>query len=140
MTLQESYDQMRAWLTRPGAKRAARTAFSCVYYDPTNGNKCAVGCLLQQKTLEEIGTFLGDLGELSEELIGKGINDPILDLIGAHKDEGEDGGIEFDHYRNYDFLSRAQRLHDHEPNWSEGKFDVEKLDNLARNFGLKVPA
>lgn len=115
MTLQEAYETMRAWMTRRGAERAYEGS-SCMYLTQ-DGNKCAVGAVLSPEALEEVADLEGSV-------------DSILDGDGLAAAEVMEIGP--------DFLTRSQAIHDMEESWDQFGFKPDALDDLAREFGLKV--
>lgn len=130
MTQQEAYEQVRAWLTRPGAQRAQQGQEVCRYritMEDGTVQKCAVGCLLSEEDLDRsMGSFLGDLDELFHEY---GVPDYFQPLVYFDDD--------MDVYHS-PFLQEMQNAHDNVNNWSEDGFNVVALDNVARSFQLTV--
>jgi hypothetical protein len=113
MDTQEAYELMRAWLTRPGA---AISLDSVCMYRSSDGNRCAVGCLIPDN--------------LYDDSIEGGT---VVSWV--HKENNL-----WKYFTNvdFDFLIEAQILHDLMQNWSTGKFNVQALDKLAIEFGLKL--
>jgi hypothetical protein len=115
---QKAYEKIRKWLTRPGASQAMHsTEDTCTYYNSTTKNRCAVGCLFTKKTAESLADSLVSVTRLVK------INDDA-----ARELEGI----------STNFLLAAQQCHDDYWNWATGKFDVKKLDAIARRHRLKV--
>lgn len=141
MNMQEAYEQMRAWLTRPGAKQASAHEGATCMYDAGNGQRCAVGCLLSEQAILVFGGLGGD----AEELVGTMLSsqeftdEPLLGLF------SEDFIAHFKEYGTVvssddamQFLMAAQDCHDRSLNWTSEGFNVAHLDCVASDFGLKV--
>lgn len=119
MTMQEAYETMRKWMTRRGASRAWDEGIGSCMYLTKDLNKCAVGAVLSPEALEEISELEGNVNA-------------IQDGDGHAAKEVQEIGV--------DFLYSAQIIHDKEESWDEYGFKPQKLDELALNFGLTVPA
>ena len=128
MTNQEAYEQIRTYLTRPGATRAfSHDVGGCAYeiqMDDLGIHRCAVGCLLSPGAI----TFLADRMALSgisahEMFTEAEYYAPVLAEL--------DGTDE-------DFLQCAQRIHDDRDSWLGDVFDVGMLDGLADQWGLRI--
>lgn len=126
---------MRVYLTRPGARRAVVDKFgSCAYEAQIEGQlqRCAIGCLLSPAGLSETILVESDCLDALDEV-------ELREFLGALQ-EAEDAGFLLPELgdASRDFLGCAQQAHDAQGNWPGGKFNVSKLDDLAREFGLTV--
>lgn len=125
LTTQKAYEKMRAYLTRPGARRAVdEDSGECRYeIEMADGgiHQCAVGCILGPQALAELGRadFMGGLnGLLASSYL------PLAQAMLSGVDER--------------FLRDAQVLHDREYHWPDGVFNVRLLDDAAAKYGLEV--
>ena len=123
MTTQEAYEKIREWFLTDRRLGWDDAAEACVYR-ATDGARCAIGCLIPDgNTMLQCD---GDISLLFEDFES--------DFIGLF---GDDDYL-------YDFLARAQLIHDGEAG-KYGSKDVEKfiarLDAVAASeYGLTVPA
>lgn len=127
MNTQQAYERMRAWLTRPGARRAISQDGSCYYEVQYGGDdgmqRCAVGALLSDEAIQQ----LKETG-----LIRKSLGTVMSCKSSASLMIAELDGIK------QGFLRAAQALHDNEDSWVGGKFRVDLLDHSASIHGLEV--
>lgn len=148
MTVQQAYELMRVYLTRPGARQAGALG-NCMYETVIKEelHRCAVGCLLTPEDLSQsvlishetaaelsaMKTHVGEMVELRDfqgsfgSALMAGYRPSIMEI--EDQVEGE---------TMFNFLEEAQGLHDSKANWETGKFDVQKLDMLAHRYRLKV--
>lgn len=124
MTTQEAYEQIRAWLARPGAERAYDTDMAQCAYITTGGNKCAIGGILPPELLHQLDGAVENVAEIIRDY--KEIRDYF---------EGVD----------IEFLGEAQGCHDQpgdvlaSENPKEWQRDaLLKLDHTAQRYGLEV--
>lgn len=132
MTTQQAYEAVRQYLTRPGARQAMFPGRKfCEYQTEIDGvvHRCAVGCLLSADAISEIAEYEFEGGVealLSPEDWGEKTDDwgplAVSELVDVDSN----------------FLSSAQGLHDEPGNWDGGVFAVDKLDQIAREYGLRV--
>lgn len=149
MTVQQAYELMRVYLTRPGACQALGEN-GCMYetaigYDV---HRCAVGCLLTEQDLsQEIAIDDPALIENNETMLRRiGQTVQLRDFSGTLADVlavGYTPSIlvtddELQDELMFDFLASAQTLHDTASHWKDGVFEVWRLDELARRHGLRV--
>ena len=153
-TVQEAYEKILAYFSRPNAVLAKRVATEaeedaflgspvCEYRSP-DGNKCAVGCLISDELydalksesefdLEMFGNVHGIEGQLSPRL-ERGENGnlrALATILGLAED-----GSGFGEGRMFYFLANAQYAHDTK---SEDAADfVQQLDEIAQDNGLTV--
>lgn len=86
MTKQEIYDKVCAHLAKQG--RPAILHSSCVYYDTTTDEQCAVGCLLNK---DDALSYHGDVMDVYGEFELKGTRRPYW----VPSDMGIDEGLSF---------------------------------------------
>lgn len=142
MTTQEAYEIMRVYLGRPGARQAQGCDDACRYETAIEGeiHRCAVGCLLGPETLKQtklitmefadaVGTHQGGRVVALADFVGDATHLSEVGYVVPELDDVDEA-----------FLIKAQSLHDSATSWSDGRFDIDKLDALARDFGLDVIA
>lgn len=145
MTTQQAYEKARAYLTRPGARQAIFDNEDACMYEVVIGDEihhCAVGCLLEPETLNqmvEVDKNFVDSSNHSEDAIGSMIQ--LRDFSGGLS------GIWIAGYKtpelndvDGEFLTKMQHLHDNAGNWDSRGFMVGKLDELAQQHGLSLVA
>lgn len=148
-TLQEVYEKIRTYFSRPGAilaKGDTTHGSPACWYRSKDGDKCAVGCLISDEMyfalrdqsdfeLDELGAIYGVKDALAHRLRnGENGNLRVLaGILGLDKTDGS-----FADERKFNFLQDAQRLHDHDAKSAE-EF-VTSLDTLARSYSLQVVA
>jgi len=129
VSLQDTYEAIRKYFSRPNAVLAKIHGGQCEYrtYD---GNKCAVGCLFTDK---EYNSFVSDYEGSSvsglfddDNAFPKSIAEKLL------------GKTEEETNRKYSFLEQAQITHDSYARDAEDF--VERLDKIAKKYDLVVPA
>jgi hypothetical protein len=117
---QSAYENIRAYLTRPGARRAAPEGVldTCKYEIEIDGelHRCAVGCLLAPDTIEAL-KITNQLGGDCEEVILPFFD---RDLSGIDRR----------------LLALIQNVHDTASNWASGEFNPEQLDRVVQTYGL----
>lgn len=119
-TIQEAYDRIREWFSRPGAERSLADGVCRYRATGKNGEvlKCAMGVLIPDEVYDPAWEF--------------SLEDPGLDggQIARKMGWRKRGLI--------DFVEYAQRAHDHSGYGGVMEF-LGRLDNLAQRYGLKVP-
>jgi len=129
MTNQEIFDTAITGVLAQGAYGYSDDG--CVYYDPTTGNRCAVGLLLPVETADrwayDLGvSSIGNLDYKADPVKAEVMRD--LDALGITDDQIE-------------FLDSLQGFHD---NLAVGDFDRDHFLAAARDFanihGLRMPA
>lgn len=127
MTTQQAYEMMRTYMTRPGAQMAGDESGNCFYETqfPDGVQRCAVGCVLTPDTLLRTGKE-------------QWCDIPIKDYSGSVRGLMDYYDVPELQFVSLDFLSDAQNVHDKSENWAKGKFDVAKLDAVAKKHGLTV--
>lgn len=125
MTLQEAYEAIRKYFTRPGAVLAS-DGDRCVYLSEHTGAKCAVGCLIPSGLYDP-----GIEGMNAEEALER-----LKRRKPAKFAKVFGGGTEDDSDLLYLFLERAQDAHD--CNSSTVEEFVLHLDRIAEYSGLDV--
>jgi hypothetical protein len=142
MTMQEMYELMRIYLTRPGARQAIVEG-NCVYESAIEGeiHRCAIGCLLTPPQLGEKVLITQEIADEQKTMI------PFVGEEVALRDfQGSLAGLTMAGYSwtqdlddsKFDFLASAQSIHDLPVNWGPEGFRVEALDSIAARRGLKV--
>lgn len=114
---QEAYELARAWVTREGASQCRDESGSCVYYRSEDGNRCAIGGIMDENTAIEY--------EFSFECATS------LPLFGAGK---------IFEYCHSELLDALQNAHD---NWDSSRGDFSsyvsrRMDHFAEAWGLEV--
>lgn len=104
MTIEKAYQGMKEYFSRPGAEICMING-SCVYRNPHNDTKCAVGCLIPDE-------------QYNERMEGLPASEVVTE-IGWHEK------------RLLDFLDDAQQAHDN--NYHAVEF-VEELDKIYEKY------
>lgn len=132
LTTQEAYERIRTYFTRPDAVLARNPMSGTCYYRDSEGNKCAVGCLIPDELYDK---QLSENVTLGSKIEGKNMNaaieahEELRDLLNGLSPEGR---------KKRAFLAEAQGHHDSTSTNSVEEFIV-KLDATAIAYGLTVP-
>lgn len=137
MTMQEAYDRMRAFYSRPDTM-LGRYRGGCEYISKGDElARCAVGTVLPVELLMERGeelNLLGGLPNVKRSFDNGNHNaEEMFQALGL-----TDGGTF--NVELYEFLREAQELHDRDDVYPYKDDVITGLDELARSWGLKVAA
>ena len=123
MTRQEIFDKWMEHVSKGMGQCRDKVTGTCLYYDKTNGNMCAIGSLM--KDPEKYADFCGGVESLfvihGEEL----------------KDEPWFQTIPDDVYNEEIFLCSLQSLHDTYGNWRKNKLKKKVLEEFKKDWGLR---
>lgn len=134
-TNQEVFDSVMKWLTRDGASRCVREEVFgrevCVYYNPVNENRCAIGGDLPLEFAKKLGHAAVGIGgictnrpweEEGESFVPEDLAKSIIEYYNGVSPE---------------LLNELQRLHDDKNNWgAEGFIGHSTAAEIANSYGL----
>src|SRR6185436_5220146 len=106
MTDQEAFDKVCEWLRRPGASRCVDENDSCVYYRPSDGNKCGIGGIMP----DQMAQMCADINLNASQLA-----DPHPVQISDHWNNYEidtHSIVEYFKDNNHRLLDSLQSVHD----------------------------
>lgn len=141
MTIEKAYLKMRKYFSRPGAVLGKGTSGPGLYcqYRTTEGNKCAVGCLIPDKLYDAL------LTESNYNLEAEGSLGRLLPALEERLNAGENGNLQefaeiigLDDPDLFEFLRGSQSLHDSLAR--DAQHFVRLLDVDAQARGLPIPA
>lgn len=140
---QEAYERQRAHFSKPGAVLAKREAdgyegWSCEYrlYGDAKQPGCAIGCLIPDELYDpkfdslEDGTSFDSLMSDNDSRC-RPVQEYFFDFLPVDLDE------DCTQSRLWDWYEQSQSCHDDSTILTAAQL-VERLDDLAREFGLKV--
>lgn len=133
MTTQQYYEHVRKYFTQPDAKFGMDDMGNCVLWDEVNDRKCAVGCAIPEKDYDSDmeGYSIYDIKEAVPELFE--VNSAFLrDTQTAH-----DRHAMSPYWLGQKPTPDVQQ--DLAPDVQQALDNfIIQLDNLARDYGLKV--
>ena len=113
MTKQEAFNKVFDWLTRDGAEQCSNEHSRCIYLRG-DGNRCAIGALLSEETLSEMGDSdlgIADLFENYKVQLRADIGEELTEDLATAPH------LERPLRDAPTFLVELQELHDTEGNW-----------------------
>ena len=129
MTDQEAFDKVCEWLRRPGASRCVDENDCCVYYRPSDGNRCGIGGIMPEDMAQMCGGVNLNASQMAdpEWIIRTGLDYNV----NSHSI------VEYFKGVNLRLLDSLQSVHDSVMHWDElgSKFNKDGENALAELAG-----